>query len=421
MSKVAIVVQRCHESVVGGSEALAWQYAEMLSEAFDVDILTTTAVDYATWSNVLPAGIERRQGIDIHRFPVSITRSAYWHELHARWLRHYPHGPVASVETAAARPGPWTIALEEEFIRKQGPYSASLLAFLKTHGRAYRAVIFVTYLYPTTYFGTACVASSRALLVPTLHNEPVAYMKAFRMMARRMRGLIWLTEAEKQFSDSLWGSLRGEVIALPVETESVAPAQLGYPYLLYSGRIDEGKGCHQLIDYFTRMKQSDPSPLRLVLTGPDKIGLPSHPDVVYLGEVSSQEKSALMAGALLFVMPSRCESFSIATLEAMAQRTPTLVNGDCRVLVEHVDQSGAGKAFVDWAGFCAAVRELTGNNQRLEVMGRKAREYVRSRFAREQIRNRLIALVKKRFRDAAAQPEIRAEKGPDTFSAKEEG
>jgi len=27
MKKIAIIVQRCHESVVGGSEALAWQYA----------------------------------------------------------------------------------------------------------------------------------------------------------------------------------------------------------------------------------------------------------------------------------------------------------------------------------------------------------------------------------------------------------
>src|SRR5260370_819697 len=44
MSKVAIVVQRCHESIVGGSETLAWQYAELLGEAFDVDILTTTPV-----------------------------------------------------------------------------------------------------------------------------------------------------------------------------------------------------------------------------------------------------------------------------------------------------------------------------------------------------------------------------------------
>ena len=58
MNKIAIIVQRCHESVVGGSEAHAWQYATLLKNDFHVDVLTTTAVDAATWSNVLPEGIE---------------------------------------------------------------------------------------------------------------------------------------------------------------------------------------------------------------------------------------------------------------------------------------------------------------------------------------------------------------------------
>ena len=53
MNKVAIVVQRCHESIVGGSENLAWQYATLLKDEYEVDILSTTAIDAAYWSNVL--------------------------------------------------------------------------------------------------------------------------------------------------------------------------------------------------------------------------------------------------------------------------------------------------------------------------------------------------------------------------------
>src|SRR5262249_38722936 len=156
-------------------------------------------------------------------------------------------------ELAAARPSPWTLALEEEFIRKQGPYSAPLIQFLKANGRIYRAILFVTYLYATTYFGSANVDPSHALLVPSSHNEPVAYWKAYRIRAQRRRVLFWLTEAENRLSERLWGPLRGEIVALPVETESVPPAKPGYPYLLYSGRIDEGKGSYELLDYFTRM------------------------------------------------------------------------------------------------------------------------------------------------------------------------
>jgi glycosyltransferase involved in cell wall biosynthesis len=394
MSKVAIVVQRCHESIVGGSENLAWQYAQLLSDAFDVDILTTTSLDYTTWANALPAGVERRDNIDIHRFQVSIERTAYWHELHARWLRHYPYAGSGDAATVAARPSPWTIALEEEFIRKQGPYSDSLLSFLKHHGRTYRAILFVTYLYPTTYFGSNCVDRARTLLVPTLHNEPAAYMKAFRHMARRMGGLLWLTEAEKRLSESLWGALSGEVIAMPVETEPAPPAERGYPYLLYSGRIDEGKGSYELIEYFTRLKRENPSSLQLVLTGPDKIGVSAHPDVVYLGQVTEREKSALMAGARLFVMPSQWESFSIATLEAMAQGVPVLVNGKCDVLVEHIARSGAGRSFFDSSSFTAAVLELLQDEALLEAMRAKAREYVLAHFCRERIRDRLIRHVR---------------------------
>jgi glycosyltransferase involved in cell wall biosynthesis len=394
MSKVAIVVQRCHENIVGGSESLARQYAELLSEAFDVDILTTTALDYTTWSNELPEGIERWQGIDIHRFPVSITRSAYWHELHARWLRHYPYAGSGNVEVAASRRNPWTLALQEEFIRKQGPYSASLIAFLRTNWRAYRAILFVTYLYPTSYFGAAVVSPSRSLLVPTLHDEPAAYMKAYKHMARRMRAVLWLAEPEKQLGESLWGKLPGTVIAMPIDTDLVPPASLGYPYLLYSGRIDEGKGSHELIDYFTRMKNTAPSNLRLVLTGQNKIGLPAHSDIIYLGHVSKREKAALMAGADLFVMPSRWESFSIATLEAMAQRTPVLVNSNCAVLAEHVAKSEAGSTFSNYASFCDAISKLRGDERNLDVMRTKAREYVVSRYNRERIRDALVREIR---------------------------
>jgi hypothetical protein len=42
MKRIGIVVQRRHESVVGGAVALAWQYANLLKDDYEVDILTTT-------------------------------------------------------------------------------------------------------------------------------------------------------------------------------------------------------------------------------------------------------------------------------------------------------------------------------------------------------------------------------------------
>ena len=69
MNKVAIVVQRSHEDIVGGSETLAWHYAQILRNDYEVDLLTTTAIDTSEWANTLPAGTETRDGVRIVRFP----------------------------------------------------------------------------------------------------------------------------------------------------------------------------------------------------------------------------------------------------------------------------------------------------------------------------------------------------------------
>ena len=84
MTRIAIVVQRCDESVVGGSEALAWQYARLLSDRFDVEVLSSTAIDYVSWRDELPSGVRLRDGIPVRRFPTLFERGPYWYGLHQR-------------------------------------------------------------------------------------------------------------------------------------------------------------------------------------------------------------------------------------------------------------------------------------------------------------------------------------------------
>lgn len=393
MKRIAIVVQRCHESIVGGSEALAWQYATLLSPEFQVDVLTTTALEYTSWANVLPPGLEIKQSVNIYRFPVTIGRSAYWHNLHERFTRDFQylkHGQTRSENTKRI---PWSIALQEEFIRRQGPYSEPLLSFLRERWSDYKSIIFVTYLYPTTYFAIAQVPASRVLLVPTLHDEPPAYLTAYKYMARKARSLVWLTNAEKSLGEDLWGQLPGKVVSMGVETIPYSPFKAKYPYLLYCGRIDPSKGCNELINFFIQFKKSYPSNLRLILTGKDEIAIPSHPDIEFRGFVSLEEKFQLMAGASIFVMPSPFESFSIVTLEAMAQRTPVLVNGSCQVLVEHVVRSGEGKIYNDYECFSKAIQELMANQNKLAETGNMAREYVISNYSFDSVKKRIIENV----------------------------
>jgi len=391
MKRIAIVVQRCHASVVGGSEALAWQYARLLSNRFDVEVLTSTASDYVAWKNDLPAGVEMRDGIPVRRFPVTITRDRYWFALHARMLSelHGARGPADATQTY------WREALEDEFIRFQGPYCPALHAHLDDNADDYAAVLFCTYLYPTTYFGIRSVPAEKAILVPTLHDEPPAYLRVFAQQYAAYRQRIWLTDSEQRVAKRLWGVDEGDVIGMAVEhTEATEPERRAVPYLFYCGRIDEGKGCRELLEAFQRLRTRTGINATLVFAGVDNMGLPRRADVEFLGFVEERRKLALMAGAAGFVLPSEYESFSIVTLEAMAQRTPVLLNGRSEVLRDHIERSGAGFHYRDEEELATLMeRVLTLGDDERTRMGDAGRRYVLERYSEAHVRERLVDAV----------------------------
>jgi len=393
MRRVAVVVQRCHESVVGGSEALAWQYARLLSERFEVEILTSTASDYTTWKSDLPAGVEMREGIPVHRFAPATVREAYWHELHARLIREvHP-----TRERSGAERVYWREALEDEFIRCQGPYCPDLHAHLAANAQDYAAVVFCTYLYPTTYFGIDRIPAEKAILVPTLHDEIPAYLKVFAQRYARFPHRIWLTDAEQRVAGRLWNFTGGEVIGMAVEhTESTAREQRSAPYFLYSGRIDENKGCGVLLEAFRRFRNTSGIEATLILTGVDNMKLPKRADIEFLGFVDESRKLALMAGAAAFVLPSEFESFSIVTLEAMAQRTPVLVNAKCEVLRDHIDRSGGGFHYGNEADLAALMERVARlDDAERSRIGDAGRNYVMDRYSEPRVRDRLVDLVER--------------------------
>ena len=394
MNKVAIVVQRCHETVVGGSESLAWHYAMLLKNDYDVDILTTTAIDIRDWANVLPEGVETRDGVSIHRFPVTIGRIHHWGILFRKLGRDFDRYVKPQEGTGkSSRRLPWSIALQEEFIRTQGPYSEALLQYLRDRWSDYKAIIFTTYLYPTSYFGIFEVPKHTALLAPTLHDEMTAYLSAFKYAAHRARSIVWLTKAEREVGVKLWGELPGQVVAMSLDTETREPAHLEDPYLIYCGRVDPNKGCIELFQYFIEYKKQNPSKLRLLITGKDDMPVPSHPDIDFRGFVDDEEKFGLMAGAKMFVMPSGNESFSIVTLEAMAQRAPVLASEVSEVMVDHINESGAGTVYGNYETFATALNDMLRDEHKLTQMGELGRQYVLSRFTRDRVRNALMEAV----------------------------
>ena len=93
--KLLYSVQRYGADVVGGSEAAARMFAEHLVErGHDVHVLTSCALSYVDWANVLPPGTEEINGVTVHRLPVADLR------------RPEKFGPLHGWMIAGPRPSP---------------------------------------------------------------------------------------------------------------------------------------------------------------------------------------------------------------------------------------------------------------------------------------------------------------------------
>jgi glycosyltransferase involved in cell wall biosynthesis len=169
-------------------------------------------------------------------------------------------------------------------------------------------------------------------------------------------------------------------------------------FLLYGGRIDAGKGCEELLEYFTSYKEQGGDAL-LVLMGVKLMQLPEVPWVKFAGLLSERERLQALEAATLVVVPSPFESLSLLALEAMAVGTPVLCNGRAEVLVEHCLKSNAGLFYTDREEFVECAKLLLADERLRRAMGRNGKEYVKRNYRWDVILakyDRLIAAVRGR-------------------------
>ena len=91
--------------------------------------------------------------------------------------------------------------------------------------------------------------------------------------------------------------------------------------MLYGGRIDPGKGCEELIEYFSTYVQEG-GDASLVLMGVKLMPLPEEPFIRFAGRLSDQERLQALEAATVVVVPSPYESLSLLALESFAVGTP---------------------------------------------------------------------------------------------------
>jgi glycosyltransferase involved in cell wall biosynthesis len=381
--RLACVVHRYGADVAGGSEAHCRQLAERLAARHDVIVLTTCAKDYVTWANAYPAGRSRLNGVEIVRFPV-------------RRQRRLKVFADLSDEVFDARA---PVGRQEAWFRENGPDVPDLLDHLRAHGREYDLVLFWSYRYYPAYFGLPLVRD-RAVLVPTAEDDPAIGLDVLEEYFTMPAGYLFLTPEEAELVSRRAGRPLEPAAVVGAGLEPAAPvpdprSPVPAPYVLYLGRIDRNKGCHTLFEYFQDHVQEGGLDTTLVLAGPAKIPVPSHPRIRALGFVADDVRDALLTGARALIVPSPYESLSIALLEGWNHGVPALVNGDCAVLAGQVRRANGGLSYRSAKEFSAGLDWLLSHEHEARTIGRQGLEYVEREYRWPIVVERVEALLER--------------------------
>lgn len=385
-NKIAFVVQRYGEEVNGGAELLCRQLAEKMIAIYpNIEVLTTKAIDYTTWANEYPGNLETINGVAVRRFPVAKERSQKEFD--------NINGLFMAGQLAKER--------EVEWIEKQGPYAPELVQYIKEHKEDYDLFVFFTYLYYPTVIGIKEV-KEKAILVPHAHDEPFLKMEEYQNLFKSPRAFFLNTDEEKEMLQGKFDidvpiDIGGVGIDLP---ESIDGSRFKEKYqlddyIVYVGRIDEGKNCHILFKYFKEFKKRNQGSLKLVLMGKPAMPIPKDNDIVSLGFVSEQDKYDGIKGAKILVLPSEFESLSMVVLEAMSVGTPVLVYGKCPVLKGHCLKSNGALYYNNYFEYEAAVNFLMDNPEKVATMKLNAKKYVDDNYQWDVITGRLDRLMER--------------------------
>ena len=387
-TRVAFVVPRYGQDVLGGAETFARHFAEHLPvDEFSVTVLTTCARDLLSWRHEYPPGQTEINGVHVLRFPVAHRgRDA---RLFQRLTDGFNRGEPATPDDQAS----WL---------EHSAHSPELYAHLAAHGARYDLMILIPYLFGTTIYGSA-LWPEKSVIWPCLHDEAYATFADVRLMLQSARGLMYVSEPEEALAEGKLG-VRNQGARLIGFGMDPFPADgerfrrkfgLAEPFILYAGRLDPLKNVMQLFSHFLAYREARPkSGLKLVLAGSGPLPVPQHPDVVPVGVLGSDDVHDACDAAMVLCQPSLVESFSIVLMEAWLARTAVLVHGHCPVTRHHVVRSNGGLYYTSAEEFTGALDWLQEHPQGRRQMGIQGRKYVLREFNWPTVLDRFRAAVR---------------------------
>ena len=398
--RLGVVVQRYGAEIAGGSEYLCRLTAEQLARRHEVDVLTTCARDDRTWRNRYPEGDDRIRGVTVRRFANERTRDPESFDEYSDWIQRHDH----SVDD------------EAEWLKQQGPWCPGLQSYLEQHRRDYDALVFFDCLYAPTVLGLR-VDPARSILVPAARDAPALRLDLYREVFSRPAGIAYTTAVERGFLKRRFavGAKAEETVGCgvdlppsrlherPPSDPAASPLsargavfrrrhRLYGPIVLFGERIEPGRGCEEMLDYFAGHAESD-GDASLVLMGLKLMPIPNAPQLRFAGLLSETERSEALEAATVVVAPAPSESLSLLALESFAVGTPVLANARSDVLVDHCQRSNAGLYYGGRDEFQACLRLLVRDDDLRAALGRQGRAYVRANYRWEVVLGKYDRLI----------------------------
>lgn len=369
--KVGFVIGRLSDINQGGQEVYAQKLAQKLAPYWDIEFLTSCSNSYHTWSMDYEPGLSTSSnGYKIRRFQQSPSN---------------PEKIVLSSNLAFSNP--YIPGSDLSMLKEMGPWMPELPLYLQQNRDNYDFFLFFGYLWATSIFGTAPVAD-RSILVPMAHNEPYLYFPVYRQLFHSIPGIVFHTPEDMLLVQKVHGPLSADWDIMGFGIDSISTTQpdlfkttfnINNPYLLYIGRINNAKGCSELLKMFNSFRSRLPEQVTLVFIGEPEDQMHEIPEgVLITGYVDEEMKQSAISGALALINPSQKESLSIVLLESWAQGTPVLVNAYCEVTRAQVLRSGGGTWYHDSQDLGNHVSQLLTNPDQKKIWSEKGLEYIRS-------------------------------------------
>ena len=416
--RFAFVTPRYGADITSGAEHACRLLAEQVSRRHDVDVLTTCARNPRTWKNEYSEGTDRVRGALVRRFAVGQGRDE-------QAFRQFTERLITRARGRAD---------ELEWLRRDGPWSAGLLDYVRRQHRSYDVIVFFALGNPLTIHG-AQIAPERSVVFPYLQLQPALRFDVCAETLAAVRGVGLMSGAERPLLRSYIHTTvqHEELVGIGIDPspeqsyprhqqdpadvveneESVGAAAdhaerdsylagRGVPFrrrhrlygsfALYGGRVEPDNGCEEMLEYFDAYAAAD-GDTALALMGVKMMRVAEEPYIRLAGVLPERERMVAYEAADVTIVPTADDLVVEPLLESLAVGTPVLASAHNAAAVEHCRRANAGLYFGTRDEFVEGLRLLMTNGRLRDRLGENGRTYIRQQFRWEAVLGRFDRLV----------------------------